>query len=215
MIPPRPFPFFLVKTQNTFRAMIDVAEQYTNSLDTLDTDLSRKLLSHALDLLKRSHLALEPKTNQEIAVLQSAVAAASRRALLAPRTFPDIRRLISRFDAVKDVSAIDSVMTTFTPSEEFYDDLTTLIDNLPSNAVPVSDTLKVSISEYKPPEAITAGWVQSWKQKKSEIRTYMLLQILWLGTPAEVLQAMRALEEQTGQKFATASEWGTWWHTHQ
>jgi hypothetical protein len=215
MIPPRPVPFFLIKTQNSFRAMIDLAEQYSTSLDTLDTDLSRKLLSHALDLLRRSHLALEPKTNQEIAFLQSTVEAATRRALLAPRTFHDIRRLVSLFDAMKDVMSIDSVMTTFSPSQDFYDDLTTLIDNLPSNAVPVPDTFTVSISKYEPPEAITARWVQSWKQKKPEIRIYMLLQILWLGTPAEVLQAKRALEEQTGHKFATTTEWGTWWQSKQ
>lgn len=211
--PPYQFPFFLVKSQNTFRALVDLAEQYDASHDTLEIDLSRKMLSHALELLRRSHLALDPIHNHEIASLQAVVHAATRKAVMAPQTFTDIRRLISRFDPVRDVLEIDSVMTTFTPSQDYYNTLTTILDNLLGGASSSSDTISWGISEYKSVDTITATWERTWKQRKPEIRTYMLLQILWLGTPDEVASTMNALKRETGRDFSTPSQWGDWWQS--
>lgn len=209
--PPYPFPFFVVKSQNTFRALVDLAEQYDAGPDTLAKDLSRKMLAHALELLRRSHLALDPARNQQIASLQTVVAAATRKAIMASRTFADIRRLLSRFDPVQDVLEIDSVMTTFAPSQDYYNTLTTLIDNLSAAASSTSDTVRVVVLNDKQVDALTANWSRTWKQTKSDRHTYMLLQILWLGTPAEVANAMVALTRETGRDFSSALQWENWW----
>ncbi|MCX6143192.1 MAG: hypothetical protein NTZ35_08230 [Ignavibacteriales bacterium] len=211
--PPYLFPFFLVKSQNTFRALVDLAEKYSASPDTLEIDLSRKMLSHALESLRRSSLALDPIRNHQIASLQAAVDAATRRAIMAPQTFSDIRRLISGFDAVKDVLEIDSVMTTFTPSSDYYNTLTTMLDNLPGGGSSASDTVSRVTTEYKSVDTITAAWARTWKERKSERRAYMLLQILWLGTPNEVASAMNALRRETGHDFAAPSQWDDWWQS--
>lgn len=211
--PAYPFPFFLVKSQNTFRALVDLAEQYSAGHDTLEIDLSRKMLSQALELLRRSHLALDPTRNYEIASLQTVVGAATRKAIMAPQTFTDIRRLIARFDPVRDVLEIDSVMTTFTPSLDYYNSLTTMLDNLPTGSSSASDTISWGISEYRTADTITATWARTWKQRKPEVRTYMLIQILWLGTPDEVASAMNALKRETGRDFSTPSQWDDWWQS--
>ena len=209
--PPYRFPFFLVKSQNTLRALVDLAEQHSASPDTLEIDLSRKMLSHALELLRRSSLALDPIHNQQIASLQAAVNAATRKAIMASQTFADIRRLISRFDAVKDVLEIDSVMTTFTPSSDYFNTLTTMLDNLAGDSSSSPEVVRWGITEYKSVDTITATWARTWKERKSERRTYMLLQILWLGTTGEVASAMNALRRETGLDFASPSQWEVWW----
>ena len=107
------------------------------------------MLSQALELLRRSHLALDPTRNYEIASLQTVVGAATRKAIMAPQTFTDIRRLIARFDPVRDVLEIDSVMTTFTPSLDYYNSLTTMLDNLPTGSSSASDTISWGISEVQ------------------------------------------------------------------
>jgi hypothetical protein len=210
--PSYPFPFFLVKSQNTFRALIDLAELHSTGSDTLEIDLSRRMLSHGLELLRHSHVALDPACNNQIASLQAAVGAATRKAIMASQTFADIRHLISRFDAVKDVLEIDSVMTTFTPSSDYYNTLTTMLDNLAGDTSS-TDVFVWGTSEYKSVDTITATWARTWKEMKSERRTYMLLQILWLGTPNEVISAMNALKRETGREFSTLSQWDDWWQS--
>jgi hypothetical protein len=195
------------------RAMVDLAERYDASSDTLEKDLSRTLLSHSLDLLRRSHLALNPAYNLQIASMQSAVGAATRRGIMTSRTYSDVRRLISRFDAVRDVLEIDSVMTTFSPSLDYFNMLTTLLDNLSGKASVAHRDVDVELSPFKQVDTIKANWVSTWKERKAERHTYMLLQILWLGTPQEVAKAMRALERETGLAFATPLEWDNWWQS--
>ena len=209
--PPNPFPFFIVKSQNTFRALVDLSERYDAAPDTLTKDMSRKMLAHALELLRRSHVALDPVLNRKIASLQSGVAAATRNAIMASETYADIRRMISHFDAVQDVLEIDSVMTTFAPSQEYYNTLLTLIDNLSAPAFSTSDTVRVVTSSLKQADQLTANWSSMWKNRKSERHTYMLLQILWLGTPDEVAKAKAALERETGRDFKSTSQWEDWW----
>ncbi len=209
--PPYPFPFFLVKTQNSLRALVDLAELYEASPDPLNRDLSRKMLSHALELLRRSHIALDPVHNLQVTSLRASLAAATRKAVMASRTYGDVRRLISHFDAVSDVLEIDSVMTTFAPSQEYFNTLTTLIDNLSGTPSLARRDVVEDISPMNHIDTIKAKWVHTWKEKKSERHTYMLLQVLWLGTPREVSNAMRELNRETGLAFATPSEWGDWW----
>jgi hypothetical protein len=211
--PPHLFPFYLVKTQNTLRALAELSEQTSASPDTLQIDLSRRMLTHALELLRRSSLALDLIHNQEIAMLQAVVNAATRKAIMASQTYADIRRLISRFDAVKDVLEIDSVMTTFTPSSEYYNALTTMLDNLGGDSSSSQEDAPRVIVGYKSVDTITATWARTWKERKSERRTYMLLQILWLGTPGEVVSAMNALKRETGRGYATPSQWEDWWQS--
>ena len=212
--PPYPFPFFLVKSQNTMRAMVDLAEQYGTSTDTLDRDRGHSLLGHALELLRFSHEALDERQNDQIAVQQSIVAAATRKAISSASTFPDIRRLISRFDPVRDVFAIDSVMITFTPSQDYRNALTTLIDNLRRDSSSISANPR-AVTKYKSVEEITEDWARIWRDRKTERRTYMLIQILWLGTPQEVNETMTALQRETGKKFRSAVEWDDWWQSAQ
>ena len=212
--PPYPFPFFIVRSQNTLRAMVDLAEQYSTSSDTLERDRSRSLLGHALELLRCSHVALDPKQNSQIAIQQSIVAAATRKAILSSSTFPDIRRLVSRFDPVCDVVDIDSVMVTFTPSQDYRNALTTLIDNLRRDSSSISINPRV-ITNYRSVEEITEDWARTWRDKKADRRTYMLLQILWLGTPKEVTETMTALKQETGKDFSSAVEWEDWWQSTQ
>ena len=211
--PPHLFPFYLVKTQNTLRALVDLSEQYGASLDTLQIDLSRRMLTHALELLRRSSLALDPKHNQEIATLQAVVNAATRKAIMVSQTYADIRRLISRFDAVKDVLEIDSVMTTFTPSSDYYNMLTTMLDNLAADSSSSQEDVPRIIVGYKSVDTITATWVRTWKERKSDRRTYMLLQILWLGTPDEVVSAMNALKRETANDLSAPLQWADWWQS--
>ena len=210
-VPSSSLPFFLVKTQNTFRALVDLAEGYDASTDTLERELSLKMLSLSLELLRRSHLALDPARSYEIASLQAAVAAATRKAITAPQTFAHIRRIISRFDAVRDVLEIDSVMITFAPSVDFRNDLTTLIDNLGGSVSAAPSNRWVTVQQ--PIDTITAKWTRAWKERKSEIHSYMLLQILWLGTPNEVGNAMVALKRETGQDFSSQLQWEEWWES--
>jgi hypothetical protein len=210
--PPYPFPFFVVRSQNTLLAMTDLAEQCSSSPDTLERDLSRTVLVRTLELLRYSYLALDPRLNGEIATLQSIAAAATRRAIMPSQMFPDIHRLISRFDPVRDVLEIDSVMVTFAPSQDYHNALTTIIDNLRKDSTYTWDNVRV-VTDHKPVEDITAEWARSWKEKKSERRAYMLLQILWLGTPGEVSNALAALRKETGLRFSTAREWDEWWQS--
>jgi hypothetical protein len=193
--------------------MVDLAERYDASPDTLDKDLSRRLLSHCLDLLRRSHLALNPAYDIQIASMQTATAAATRRAIMASRTYSDIRRLISRFDPVRDVLEIDSVMTTFAPSQDYFNTLTTLLDNLSGKASVAQRDADTELSPMNQVDTIKANWVSTWKERKSERHDYMLLQILWLGTPEEVASAMKALRRETGLAFASATEWDHWWQS--
>lgn len=211
--PPYPFPFFLVKSQNTLRAMVDLAERYEASPDTLEKDLSRRLLSHSLDLLRRSHLALNPAYDVQIASMQSAVGAATRRAIMTSRTYSDVRRLISHFDPVRDVLEIDSVMTTFAPSLDYFNTLTILLDNLSGKVSVAHRDADVELSTTKQVDTIKANWVSTWKERKSARHVYMLLQILWLGTPGEVSDAMNALKRETGRTFASVTEWDEWWQS--
>ncbi|MFH0989487.1 MAG: hypothetical protein V1799_05655 [bacterium] len=211
--PPYPFPFYLVKSQNTFRALIDLAEQYDASPDTLEKDLSRKMLSHALTLLRRSHLVLDPSYKNEITSLQTVVASLTRKAIMTPQTFTVIRRLISRFDPVRDVLEIDSIMTTFTPSTDYENTLATVIYNLPGAPSTAADSFRVTIPQGNQVDAPTAHWSHMWKQRKSERQIYMLLQILWFGTPSETANAMKALQRETGHDFVSASQWEDWYQS--
>jgi hypothetical protein len=211
--PPYPFPFFLVKSQNTFHALVDLAEDYDGSPGSLQKALSRRLLSQCLDLLRRSHVALNPAYNRQIASMQEALAAATRRAIMAPRTYPDVRRLISRFDPVRDVLEIDSVMTTFAPSLDYFNTLTTMLDNLSGKVSIAQRNQDIEQSSVSQVDTIKANWLNTWKERKSERHVYMLLQILWLGTPEEVTNAMKELKRETGRSFASATEWDDWWQT--
>ena len=206
------FPFFLVKSQNTLRALVDLAERYEASEDTVGKDLSRTMLAKSLELLRRSHVDLEPGQSQQIALLQRIVSAATRRAIMTPNLFANIRRLISRFDAVQDVFAIDSVMITFAPSIEFYNAITTVLENLPQSPRPSSDTASTFLSPQERDTMIT-NWAPIWRQRKIERLTYMLMQVLWLGTPTEVSNALNALKSITKQEFKTPEEWDAWWRS--
>lgn len=206
------FPFFLVKSQNTLRALVDLAERYEASEDTIGKDLSRTMLAKSLELLRRSHVALEPGQSQQIASLQRVVSAATRRAIMTPSLFANVRRLISRFDAAQDVFAIDSVMITFAPSIEFYNTITTVLENLPKSPRSLSDTVSTFLSTQERDTIIT-NWAPIWRQRKTERLTYMLMQVLWLGTPTEVLNALNALKSITKQEFKTPAEWDAWWRS--
>jgi hypothetical protein len=130
---------------------------------------------------------------------------------MASRTFADIRQLIASFDPVQDVFAIDSVMTTFAPSQDYFNTVTTLIDNLSESTASAPDTINIVVTPIKSVDELTANWSRLWKERKTERHTYMLLQILWLGTPNEVASAMRALKQETGRDFTSVSQWEDWW----
>lgn len=212
-LPQAPFPFYVVKSQNTLRALVDLAESYSKSSDTLELDSSRKLLGSALQLLRHSHLALRSAPNQEIAAYQSVVAAAHRNSFLSSSMIPDIRRLIAHFDAVQDIAELDSVLITFTPTQEYFNDLVTVLDNLPSRSMSRTDTLTQWVVPNTDIDSIKAAWAHTWKTDKRERKSYMLLQLLWIGTQEEVRQAIHALQAENGLRFETPEQWDDWWRS--
>ncbi|MFC1726830.1 hypothetical protein ACFL4T_14505 [candidate division KSB1 bacterium] len=46
---------------------------------------------------------------------------------------------------------------------------------------------------------------------KNEIILYSLIKLLWIGTKKEKFDAIKYLQENTGEKLYTAKEWNNWW----
>jgi hypothetical protein len=103
-------------------------------------------------------------------------------------------------------------MITFAPSIEFYNTITTVLENLPQSPRSSSDTMSTFLSPQERDTIIT-NWAPIWRQRKTERLTYMLMQVLWLGTPTEVSNALNALKSITKREFKTPEEWDVWWRS--
>jgi hypothetical protein len=105
--------------------------------------------------------------------------------------------LIARYDAIK---SIEEVQKWFLPkdqfSKRFYDRMITMVlGNLPSEAV----------DSPRPAESLTP---KEW----AELKEYLLVGILEIGTQEEQQEALRDLRRRTAMDFRSPREWIDWWY---
>jgi len=108
-----------------------------------------------------------------------------------------LSNLIARYDAIK---SIEEVQKWFFPkdqfSKRFYDHMITMVlGNLSSEAV----------DSPRPAESLTPkGW--------AELKEYLLIAMLEIGTRDEQQGALRNLRRRTAMDFRSPKEWIDWWY---
>ncbi len=210
--PAAPFPFNVVKSQNQLLAMMDLADAFFGRSDSAGVVWSKRELIQILQLLDRSELCLDARSAREIGLLLTHLSSLARYQRPLRNDLVRTRQLVNRFDGVKDIIMVDSVIGMHKSGmpTEYLSSIITVMNNLPP------DSADLQFTNPSPDEQMVptlADWGNKWRRRKVEITTYMLTQLLWIGTPKEVEGAMGALRFITKFNYRTPDEWSHWWYT--
>ncbi len=194
--PPAPFPVHMVNSKRYLGGLMRIVQSHMNGSDDLELSLA---MSAARDLawhLQRSSLYMDARTGPLLDTVFSRLRYYETFVAGKEEIVRVLRELTSRHDPVESV---DHLEKWFFPSEErsrqvFSRGITAILSNLPSDSIFV-------------PESSNDMTHENW----NELREYILLGVLWVGTAQEQRSASGKLSTLTGKRFSTREGWSAWW----
>jgi len=203
--PPLQCPLGMVNCQNLLRAYNELMRQ--NSLGDSEEEqmYSQGYAIRLSNQLRRSYLFSRPEFRPWLDSLRHYAWDTSR--IVNRKRIEIANRLIKSFDAIQNINSLETwIAKPLKDSAWYLPMLKMVLANLPPQAMPLGiDQLEnLSLNEDTKPMIIT---------RKEELVEYLLVNLLWVGTPDEQNRARTELTAKTGMKLKDEREWSDWWRT--
>jgi len=211
VVPPEACPVDFIRSRRVLDILLRQLNRCSKSAGKVDLRLARATARRFLIQTGRSHLAFEPQTSRLLDSL--------RRMATCLNTQSDIGRFVSigkalsgQFDAMRNIEELERWIDLWgCPDSTLYvDELRRVLRNvtpLRQEALSLQDKFHVGLlsARLREEEDLVL------REKGRELRLYLALNLLWVGTPEEQKTALTSLQGATGLSLSTAGEWSRWW----
>jgi hypothetical protein len=196
-IPPSPLPVLMVNSRRFLNVLLRHEIEWGDLRSDFERSMAANEVAKVALQLQRSSLILDPSCRSSLDTVLAVAKTHEAFSRGRKRGEMILSDLIARYDAIK---SIEEVQKWFLPkdqfSKRFYDRMITMVlGNLPSEAV----------DSPRPAESLTP---KEW----AELKEYLLVGILEIGTQEEQQEALRDLRRRTAMDFRSPREWIDWWY---
>lgn len=213
-VPPGQFPFYVVNSQPVVRATMELAKEYHSANDPFNWMLAGSALFRIVLASKYSYRGLDSSICSEADSLIQEIRAQYRVQSISSDVLSRAERITSGIDPLKDITLIDSIMMLANSNKDrmMMQSFREVLWNLPRAAGSFwysrEDNRAINNYQFVP---FNESERKVIKERRRDIQTYCLLQLLWIGNSDEKRRAFAELKHLTKMEFDRPQEWYDWW----